>query len=182
MIGFYQGLPSLTWWNNGQFQLSREWLVESIRTAAKRAGRGSWGMEEDLAAGLAKYLEENYALGTIGVWQLEQMMVASLRTVGEYDVANCCKIVSPRIVVCVPEMAAYAGCELLFFNALGDRLREAVALRASEVKLEGLRKGVKLLMRRMRWRRRCKEVECEVLSYVGAFFSGVGHDVRVVVV
>jgi hypothetical protein len=182
MIGFCQRLPSLTWWNNGQFPLSREWLVESIRSAAKRAGRASWGMEEDLVAGVTKYLEEDYALGTIGVWQLEQMVVASLRTVGEYDVANCCKIVSPRVVVCVPELAAYTGCELMFFKALRDRLREALALRAGEVRLEGLRHGVKLLVKRIRWRKRCAEVEREVLSYVSAFFSSVGYDVRVAVV
>jgi hypothetical protein len=138
-------------------------------------------MEEDLVAGVVKYLEDHYALGTIGVWQLQQMMVASLRSLGEYELANSCKIVLPGVVVSVPEMAVYAGCELVFFKALGDRLRKVVELQVAELRLEGMRAGVKLLVRRKRWRRRCVEMEREVLGFVERFFRGRGCEVRVVV-
>ncbi|MDW8350055.1 MAG: hypothetical protein RML49_07355 [Verrucomicrobiae bacterium] len=181
MIGFQQGLPSLTWWNNGQFPISREWLISSLRQAAKKAGRPNWGMEEDFVASVTKYLEEDYGHSTIGVWQLEQMVITSLRTVGEYEVANCCKLIPPLLVISLPEIAAYAHGELMFFQMLREHLQKALHQETVRIKLEGMRQAVKQLAKRLRWRKRCIEIEKEIYSFLSLLFSQTSKEIKLII-
>jgi hypothetical protein len=165
MIAHPHRLPHVVWQNQRLVPLSERWLTESIEHAARRAGYSTWELAPHLARAVAIYLEEQCGAGTVSVERLQKLVQASLEGVGYREVAEVSVILPPRISIYLPELAARAPYELMFFPALGERLREALAFQIRGVNLEGLRDCSKILAAAQKWRQACHRLSEQIIFY-----------------
>lgn len=165
MIAHPHRLPHILWQNSRLVPLSEDWLVESIEHSAQRAGYESCQVSRHLARAVAIYLEEHFKGPTLPVEKLRELMQTSLEGVGFLDVAAQSVIIPPRLSIFLPELAARAPYELVFFPALGDKLREALGWEIRGLKLEGLRDCSKILHSTRKWRQTCQTLSEQIISY-----------------
>jgi hypothetical protein len=165
MIAHPHRLPHVVWQNSRLVPLSEDWLIESIEHSARTAGYASCEVASHLARAVALYLEEHCKTPTLTVDILHRLMQTSLEGVGYYEVAAASVILPPRLAIFLPELATRAPYELIFFPALGARLREALACQVSGLRLEGLRDCSKILHATRKWRESCLNLSEQIISY-----------------
>jgi hypothetical protein len=171
MISLPNTLPLVQWNTKRNVPLSEGWLAESIYKSAEIAGYYQWEMSDEIARALAYYLQSNYHDSLISVNHIQHLMRASLCGVGKEDIAKHAMVIAPRVSIYLPEIAHKAPYELIFFQALRERLQEAVEVVVRGVKLEGLKPCVKIIERAERWHSDCRHLSKEIVAYARNFLS-----------
>lgn len=171
MIALPQKLPNVIWQNERLVPLSEGWLVESIEQSARTAGYLNWHLSPHVARAIVHYLETDCEIQVLSVEALQAMIRKSLEGIGFPDVAQTSLVVPPRVSIYLPELAANAGFELLFYPLLADRLNQAVHYQVRGVRLEGLRDCIKILDAAPRWRKSCSVLSDEIISFSRAHLS-----------
>lgn len=173
MIALPQSLPYVVWRQERLLPLSENWLAESIRTGAARAGYGGWDLAPHIARAIVAYLEEEFASPTISISQVEEMIVQSIAKIGYGEIARATDLVAPQLNVSLSELAGRAPYEILFYPLLRDRLDEAMAIEARGVVFGDLRPCVKILDSAARWRRTCDMLRGQIVRYIRDYLAGI---------
>ncbi len=171
MIALPQKLPNVIWQNSRLVPLSEGWIVESIEHSARNAGYLNWHLSTHVARAIVHYLETDCEFQVLSVEALQAMIKKSLEGIGFPDVAQNSDIVPPRVSIYLPELAAHASYELLFYPMLAERLDQAIEYQVRGVRLEGLRDCTKILDSAQRWRRSCRTLSDEIISFSRAHLS-----------
>lgn len=171
MIALPQKLPNVIWKNSRLVPLSEGWIIESIQQSAQRAGYLNWHLSTHVARAIVHYLETDCEIQTLSVEALQAMINKSLEGIGFPDVAQSSQIVPPRVSIYLPEIATHAGLELLFYPMLAERLTQAIGYHVKGVRLEGLRDCTKILDAARHWRKSCRMLSDEIISFSRAHLS-----------
>lgn len=171
MIALPSKLPNVIWQNERLVPLSEGWIVESIEQSARNAGYLNWHLSPHVARAIVHYLETDCEVQVLSVEALQAMIRKSLEGIGFPDVAQNSHVVAPRVSIYLPELAAHAGYELLFYPMLGDRLTQAINYQVKGVRLEGLRDCIKILDAAPRWRKSCSQISDEIINFSRAHLS-----------
>ncbi len=149
------------------------WLLDSIHRAAAPAGHSMWWSEQVCRA-VVRYLREDAQAPLVQSTELGELVRLVLERVGAGDVASRFKILPPRVSISLPWLAeqAGAGFELAFFDALRGRLEDALKNEVSGIVCYGIKPAVKSLAGRLSWRRRCVELEQEVVRHIQDTVAG----------
>jgi hypothetical protein len=173
MIALPQKLPNVIWHNTRLVPLSEGWITESIEHSARNAGYLNWHLSNQVAKAIVHYLETDCEFQVLSVEALQGMIKKSLEGVGFPDVAKKSDVVPPRVSIYLPELAAHASYELLFYPMLAKRLDQAIEYQVRGVRLEGLRDCTKILDSALRWRKSCRNLSDDIINFSRAHLSKV---------
>ncbi|MBL9155091.1 MAG: hypothetical protein JNK37_21595 [Verrucomicrobiales bacterium] len=144
-----------------------QWLRDMLKAAAKAADVPDW-LADDVCKGIESYLKNHYP-GT--VIDLPDLFVRIKRTLGQLglgDFAAQVNEAAPPVRISLPDLARRAGpgFELLFFELLKNRFREAADGGARRLICYGLRPCVKQLATATKWTVRCGRLETEIMAFL----------------
>ncbi|HEY2342338.1 MAG TPA: hypothetical protein VGH90_04875 [Chthoniobacteraceae bacterium] len=167
MIAFLDGLPLIQLANGQAVAFEREWLIESLTRAARKAGYEEWWLAEHVAESVAYYLRGQREWNVIPVERLGRAVQSAVEVIGYGDIARHFEPGQPRVRVSLLELARHAGeCyELGFFEALGRRIWELVREQRCDFCLQDLEPCVKWLRGRKVWSRDCDALQAEIVSF-----------------
>lgn len=168
MIGFLNNLP-LVRFSDGQIMpFERTWLAGSLAKAAENAGYKKWWLAPHVTESVTNYLEKDFDESVVTINRLEKAVQSVLQVIGYADVAGHFHAAPPPARISLAELARDAGhgYELLFFDLLRARLRDAVDAKAERLEICDAHSGVKLLRSAKNWRRDCSGLLDEIVSFV----------------
>lgn len=168
MIGFCNNLPVVRFDDGQIVPFDKSWLAGSLARAADRAGYKKWWLAAHVAESVSTYLEEDFDDNVVTVHRVEKAVQSVLQVIGYADVAGHFHADPPPARISLAELARDAGhgYELVFFDMLRSRLREAVASKAERVEICEAHRGVKLLRSAKNWRRDCSGLLDEIVGFV----------------
>jgi hypothetical protein len=167
MIAFLDDLPLIQLANGQAVAFERDWLIESLNRAARKAGYSQWWLAEHVAESVAHYLRGQREWNVIPVERLGRAVQAAVEVIGYGDVAQHFEAGQPRVRVSLLELARHAGdCyELAFFEILGRRIWELAREQRCDFALVDLEPCVKFLRGRKVWSRDCDALQSEIVSF-----------------
>jgi len=168
VIGFLNNLP-LVRFSDGQIMpFERTWLAGSLAKAAENAGYKKWWLAPHVTESVTNYLEKDFDESVVTINRLEKAVQSVLQVIGYADVAGHFHAAPPPARISLAELARDAGhgYELLFFDLLRARLRDAVDAKAERLEICDAHSGVKLLRSAKNWRRDCSGLLDEIVSFV----------------
>jgi hypothetical protein len=168
MIAFLDNLPLIQLANGQAVAFEREWLIESLNRAARKAGYEEWWLAEHVAESVTHYLRGQREGNVIPVERLGRAVQSAVEVIGYGDIARHFQPGKPRVRVSLMALAREAGdCyELGFFEVLGRRIWELVREQRCDFALFDLEPCVKWLRRRKVWSRDCDALQAEIVSFV----------------
>jgi len=168
MIALRDNLPLVRFEDGQIVSFERPWLIESLAEAAERAGYKKWWLASHVTESVTNFLEKDFGEGTIAVARLEKAVQSVLQVIGYGDVAGHFRASLPPTRISLVELARDAGhgYELLFFNLLRSRMREAIEARVEKVEITDAHLGIKMLRSAKIWRRDCSGLLDEVVIFV----------------
>jgi hypothetical protein len=175
MIAFAQPLPLVAWHRNRNVPLSEGWIAESLKLSARRAGRGDWTHAEEVARAIAFFLSQDYNGSVISTAELRELMRRSLQGIGCTDIVPHLGLAAPRVSIYLPDLARRSAIELVFFHQLRQRLHEALEVVVQGIRLEDLRKCVKILDGSRKWNRACQHLGDEIVTFSRQHLATTGH-------
>ncbi len=167
MIAFIDDLPLIRLANDQAVAFERDWLIECLHRAARKAGYAQWWLAEHVAQSVTQYLRDQREWNVIPVGQLSRAVQSAVEVIGYGDVARHFEMVKPPVRVSLMELAREAGdCyELAFFEKLGRRIWELVREQHCDFALLDLEPCVKWLRGRKVWSRDCDALQAEIVSF-----------------
>lgn len=185
MIANENYLPMIDHGDRRLVPLDGAWLAESIFNVAKGHGHSAWWAEQ-VAKVIIDYLENDGPGMVISADDIRTTVCHVLRKIGAEDVAGSFETLPPRIRISLATLAREArpGFELAFFDRLRRSIEHGMGGDVSCLIFTGMKSAVKYLSGLRRWRRRCRELESEILSHIDGVVAtaGRGRAVRVLVV
>ena len=88
MISLRDDLPLIQLANGQAVAFEREWLIESLNRAARKAGYDQWWLAEHVAESVAHYLRDQREWNVIPVERLGRAVQSAVEVIGYGDVAR----------------------------------------------------------------------------------------------
>ena len=168
MIALRDNLP-LVQFDDGQIlAFERNWLCRSLAVAANRAGYKKWWLAPHVTESVTGYLQQEFNENVIPVCRLQKAVQSVLQVIGYADVADQFRAESPPARISLADLArdAGSGYELIFFELLRMRLREAIEAKAERLEICDAHTGIKMLRAAKSWRRDCSGLLEDVVGFV----------------
>lgn len=168
MIAFQNNMP-LVRYADGQIRpFERTWLSTALARAAERAGYKKWWLAPHVTESVTNYLEQDFDESVVTIKRLEQAVQSVLQVIGYADVADQFRATPPPARISLEELARDAGhgYELVFFDLLRSRLREALEGKPERLEICDAHNGVKMLRAAKNWRRDCSGLLDEIVDFV----------------
>ncbi len=152
----------------------RNWLAGSLAKAAEHAGYKKWWLAPHVTESVTNYLEKDFDESVVTINRLEKAVQSVLQVIGYADVAGHFHAAPPPARISLAELARDAGngYELLFFDLLRARVRDALEAKAERLEICDAQRGVKLLRSAKNWRRDCSGLLDEIVSFVREELDG----------
>lgn len=168
MIGFHDNLPLVRFGDGQIMPFERKWLAGSLAKAAESAGYKKWWLAPHVTESVTNYLEKDFEESVVTINRLEKAVQSVLQVIGYADVAGHFRASPPPARISLEELARNAGhgYELLFFDLLRNRIKEAVEAKTERLEICDAHRGVKLLRSAKNWRRDCSGLLDEIVSFV----------------
>ncbi len=168
MIGFQNNMPLVRFADGSILPFERTWLAGSLARAAERAGYKKWWLAPHVTESVTNYLEQDFDDSVVTIKRLEQAVQSVLQVIGYADVAGHFHASPPPARISLEELARDAGhgYELVFFDLLRSRLREALETKPEKLEIYDAHNGVKLLRSAKNWRRDCSGLLDEIVGFV----------------
>lgn len=168
MIGFHNNMPVVRFADGQVVPFERNWLATALSRAAERAGYKKWWLAPHVTESVTNYLEQDFDDSVVTVKRLEQAVQSVLQVIGYADVAGHFHAIPPPARISLVELARDAGhgYELVFFDLLRSRIREALDARADRLEICDAHNGVKMLRSAKNWRRDCTGLLDEIVGFV----------------
>lgn len=168
MIAFHNHLPLVRFGDGRVLPFERSWLAGSLARAAERAGYKKWWLATHVTESVTNYLEQDFDESVVTIQRLEKAVQSVLNVIGYADVAGHFRASPPPARISLAELARDAGhgYELVFFDLLRVRLREAMEAQAERLEICDAQRGVKLLRSAKNWRRDCSGLLEEIVTFV----------------
>lgn len=168
MIAFKDNLPLVRFHDGHVMNFERAWLSRALVRAAEAAGYKKWWLADHVTESVTSYLEQDFNENIVTICRLERAVQSVLQVIGYSDVARFFHTMPPPVCISLAEIARDAGhgYELVFFELLRARLREAIASPTVQVELRELHRCVKLLRSAKNWRRDCSGLVGEIVTFV----------------
>lgn len=149
-------------------ECERNWLVTCLVSAAERAGYRKWWLAPHVTESVLNFLEQDFSETTITHCRLEQAVRSVLQVIGYGDVGAEFRLLPPPARISLAELAQDAGhgYELVFFDLLRSRMREALEGRAEKLEITDAHRGIKILKSAKTWRRDCSGLLDEVVGFI----------------
>lgn len=172
MISFRNGMPFIITSTNDSSLFDREWIMTSLKAAAKAALYEEWWPAEDIAASIDLYLKEECEDTSITVVELETIISGLLKKIGYHTIAAHFFLPDPPATFSLMDLAEKAGFnyELLFFDLLKKHLQEIAESNTERVKIYDLNPCLYYLTHRVRVGR-AKKLREEIVSYIDHYSS-----------
>jgi hypothetical protein len=185
MISTENYLPLIDHGGRRLVPLDGAWLAESIYRVANHHGHSAWWAQQ-VAKVIIDHLENDGPGMIITADDIRTTVCHVLRKIGAEDVAQSFRTLPPRIRISLATLAreARAGFELEFFNRLRRVIEQGLGGDVSCLVFTGMKSAVKYLSGLRKWRRRCRELESEILGHIEGVVAakGRGREVRILVV
>jgi len=168
VIGFHNNLPLVRFGDGQIMPFERSWLAGSLAKAAEHAGYKKWWLAPHVTESVTSYLEKDYDESVVTINRLEKAVQSVLQVIGYADVAGHFHAAPPPARISLAELARDAGhgYELIFFDLLRARVRDALEAKAERLEICDAQRGVKLLRSAKNWRRDCSGLLDEIVSFV----------------
>jgi len=168
VIGFHNNLPLVRFGDGQVMPFERTWLAGSLAKAAENAGYKKWWLAPHVTESVTNYLEKDFDESIVTINRLEKAVQSVLQVIGYADVAGHFHAAPPPARISLAELARDAGhgYELVFFDLLRTRIKEAVGARTERLEICDAHRGVKLLRSAKNWRRDCTGLLDEIVSFV----------------
>jgi len=168
VIGFCNNLPLVRFGDGQIMPFDRVWLMRALARAAERAGYKKWWLASHVTESVTSYLEQDFDDSVVTIPRLEKAVHSVLQVIGYADVSGHFQVTPPPARISLAELARDAGhgYELVFFDLLRSRLREAFDARVERLEICDAHRGVKLLRSAKNWRRDCSGLLDEIVSFV----------------
>ncbi len=168
MIAFRDNLPLVRFSDGKVIPFERHWLAASLARAAERAGYKKWWLAPHVTESVTNYLEQDFSESVVTIPRLEKAVQSVLQVIGYADVAGEFRASPPPARISLAEIAQDAGhgYELIFFDLLRARLKEALDSNAERLEICDAHHGVKLLRSAKNWRRDCSGLLDEIVGFV----------------
>ncbi len=168
MIGFHNNMPLVRYADGQILPFERTWLASSLSRAAERAGYKKWWLAPHVTESVTNYLEQDFDESVVTIKRVEQAVQSVLQVIGYADVAGHFHAAPPPARISLVELARDAGhgYELVFFDLLRSRLREALDAKPERVEICDAHPGVKMLRSAKNWRRDCSGLLDEIVGFV----------------
>lgn len=168
MIAFRENFPVVRFEDCRMMPFEKAWLVLALSMAAEAAGYKKWWLAAHVTESVANFLERDFSEGAIEATEIERAVRSVLRSIGYGDIAECFRVVPPPTRISLVELARAAGhgYELVFFDLLRARMREAMTGNAERLEIVDAHRGIKMLRSAKCWRRDCSGLLEEVVGFV----------------
>jgi hypothetical protein len=168
MIAFRDNLPLVRFSDGQVMPFEQSWLVGSLARAAESAGYKKWWLAPHVMESVTNYLEKDFDESVVAISRLEKAVQSVLQVIGYSDIAGHFHAAPPPARISLSELARDAGhgYELVFFELLRSRVREAIEAKAQRLEICDAHSGVKLLRSAKVWRRDCTGLLDEIVSFV----------------
>lgn len=168
MIAFRDNLPMVRFADGQVMPFEQAWLVGSLSRAAETAGYKKWWLAPHVMESVSNYLERDFEESVVPVSRLEKAVQSVLQVIGYSDIAGHFHAAPPPARISLSELARDAGhgYELVFFDLLRARVREALGAKVQRLEICDAHSGVKLLRSAKTWRRDCSGLLDEIVSFV----------------
>ncbi|MFH1066971.1 MAG: hypothetical protein V1746_03635 [bacterium] len=181
MIAPSSPLPFVQWQRQKIVPLSQDWLEISLLQSAEKAGVPHWPLCGEIAQAILYFFLCDFSGHLISAEDLQKIMRRSLEGIGRHEIAQHVRLAPPRISIYLPDIARQAPYELLFFPNLKTKLSEATQARVRGIKLEGLRRCVKMLSSSDYWRDQCQTLNDEIVSFSREHLSVLAPNVELLI-
>ena len=168
MIALRDNLP-LVRFNDGRvMNFERDWLSSALVRAAQTAGYNKWWLADHVTESVTSYLQQDFDENVVTICRLEKAVQSVLQVIGYADIARFFRTMPPPVRISLAEIARDAGhgYELVFFEILRSRLREAIAPPTLQVEISELHRSVKMLRSAKNWSRECSGLMGEIVTFV----------------
>ncbi|MEO6054881.1 MAG: hypothetical protein ABIP97_12800 [Chthoniobacterales bacterium] len=178
MIALKDHLPLVQFPDGKLTNFESGWLIQSLLRAATTAGYTKWWLAEHVAASVANYLEKDVEDQVVTTGRLQKAVKNVLQAIGYNDISTHFVPQPPPVRISLNDLAHEAGngYELIFFNLLRERLREALESPAEEVQLMELQDCVKTLRSTKTWQRSCSGLRSEIVTFVHSELESLRRD------
>jgi hypothetical protein len=168
MIALRDNLPVVQFSDGSILAFDRLWLIASLGVAADRAGYKKWWLAPHVTESVTNFLEQDFSENTITIARLEKAVQSVLQVIGYGDVADHFRALVPPTRISLAELARDAGhgYELVFFDLLRSRMREAMESRVERLEITDAHRGIKMLRSAKTWRRDCSGLLDEVVGFI----------------
>lgn len=168
MIALRDNLPLVRFSDGRVMNFERGWLSTALVRAAETAGYKKWWLADHVTESVTSFLQQDFDEHVVTICRLEKAVQSVLQVIGYSDVANHFRTMPPPVRISLADIARDAGhgYELLFFDILRARLREAISAPTLQVELCELHRCVKLLRSAKNWRRDCSGLMGEIVTFV----------------
>lgn len=168
MIAFRDNLPLVRFPDGQILPFERAWLSSSLARAADFAGYKKWWLVPHVTESVTNYLEQDFDESVVTTSRLEKAVQSVLQVIGYGDVAKHFRPAPPPVRISLAEIARDAGhgYELIFFELLRARLREAMDAHVERVEICDAHHCVKMLRSAKNWRRDCRGLLDEIVDFV----------------
>ena len=168
MIALRDSLP-LVRFNDGRIMnFEHGWLSTALVRAAQTAGYKKWWLADHVTESVASYLKQDFDENVVTICRLEKAVQSVLQVIGYADIARFFQTMPPPARVSLADIAREAGhgYEIVFFELLRVRLREAIAPPTLQVELTDLHQCVKILRSAKNWSSECSGLQGEIVLFV----------------
>lgn len=174
MIAFRNNMPLVRYSDGAILPFERTWLAASLARAAEHAGYKKWWLAPHVTESVTNYLEQDFDDSVVTIKRLEQAVQSVLQVIGYADVAGHFRAAPPPARISLADLARAAGhgYELVFFDLLRSRIREALDARPERLDFCDAHNGVKILRSAKNWRRDCAGLLEEIVGFVR---EEIGH-------
>ena len=168
MICLRDNLPLVRYGDGQVIPFERKWLASTLLRAAERAGYKKWWLAPHVTESVSNYLEQDLDENVVSVSHIEKAVQSVLQVIGYSDIAGhyCAPPLPARISLADVARDAGHGYELVFFDLLRTRVKEALLLQPERLEIYDAQAGVKLLRSAKNWRRDCSGLLEEVVAFV----------------
>jgi hypothetical protein len=167
MIAFPNDLPLIRLDDGQAIPFEPHWLLQSLVSAARKAGLPQWWLAPHVTASVTEYLRANHDAPVIESGRLERAVQSVLQVIGYSEVGHHFAVGRPVLAISLVDLAREAGTgyELAFFDLLSRRIGEAIAAKTPHFQLIGLERCVKMLRSKKAWSRDCDQLRAEIVSF-----------------
>lgn len=177
MIAPSSPLPFVQWQRKKMVPLSQDWLEISLLQSAEKAGVPHWPLCGEIAQAILYFFLCDFNSHLISAEDLKKIMRRSLEGIGRHEIAEHVQLAPPRLSLYLPDIAYQSPYELLFFANLKAKLSETAQTRVRGIRLEGLRRCVKMIAGSAYWNTECQVLNDEIVTFarkhLAVFFPNI---------
>ena len=180
MIALHDNLPLVRFPDGQIMAFQRAWLALSLARAAENAGYKKWWLSTHVMESVTSYFEQDFGESTVTINGLEKAVQSVLQVIGYGDVADHFRACPPPARISLEQLARDAGhgYELVFFDLLRLRVREAIEAKVERLEISDAHNGVKLLRAAKTWRRDCSGLLEEIVTFVRGEATSAGAELE----